>query len=188
VLAGSVLFARAFSAFCRPAALFALLGLLTAVQAADAGIAVIHSTKWSPGDCVRDGAGEFQVLVSVASLQREHSTVGVVGVGNRHGLFPAASEHALRFFALHGVPVAKLAKGDELVPDPEGLFLDGGALSEKEAADVLAHCLNRYGAPPLAANPDRPTANELEAIRKSLRPFRAAFAVANAKSGAVASR
>ncbi len=137
---------------------------------------------------VREGAGEFQVMMSVANLQNSHSTVGLVGVGNRHGMFPAGSEHALRFFALHGVPVAKLARGDELAADPEGLFIDAGTLSEKDAAAVLTHCLNRYGAPPLAANPDKPTVRELEAIRKSLRPFREAFALANAQIGTLASR
>ena len=183
-----MLTARLLSSLRRPAALLGLVGLLTAAHGADAnaGVAVIHSAAWSPGDVVREGAGEFQVLVSVANLQQSHSAVGVVGVGNRHGMFPAASEHALRFFALHGVPVAKIARGDELAADPDGLFLDAGTLSESAAAALLTHCLNRFGAPPLAANPDQPTPTELTAIRNSLRPFREAFAVANART--VASR
>lgn len=121
------------------------------------------------------------MFVRVAREQREHHAVGVVGVGNRHGLFPEGGEHALRFFALRGVPVAKLATGGDLAADPDGLFLNGGTLTEAEASAVLSHCLERFGAPPVAANPDRPTAGELAAIRTSLLPFRQAFVLAEAQ-------
>jgi L-asparaginase len=167
--------------------ILALVGGLTSGRAADsaAGIAVVRSPAWSPGDAVREGAGEFEVLVSVASLQRMHREVGIVGVGNRHGIFPAGGEQALRFFSLQGVPVAKIAPGGDLASDPEGIFLEAGHLTEAKASAVLSRCLERFGAPPAAANPDRPTAIELVAIRAALRPFREAFALANAQSVAL---
>jgi hypothetical protein len=149
--------------------------------AADAGVAVLLSPLRSPGDQVRDGAGEFEVLVSVARVQRDHPTVGVVGVGNRKGFFPAGGEHALRFFALQGVPIVKLAQGGQPAADPEGLYLAGINLSETEAAAVLRRCLERFGSPPRAVDPDRPTPGELTAIRAYLRPSREAFAMASAR-------
>lgn len=142
---------------------------------------MLQSPVKSMGDFVRDGAGEFQVLVSVARVQRDHRTVGVVGVGNRMGLFPAGGEHALRFFALQGVPIVKLARGGEAAADPEGLFLKGGNLTEAEATAVLTRCLDRFGSPPKAVNPDRPTVGEIAAIRAYLRPYRDAFALAGAQ-------
>lgn len=148
--------------------------------AADSGVATVHAAAWARGDAAREGAGEFQVLLSVASVQRAHRTVGVVGVGNRLGLFSPGGEHALRFLALHGVPVVKLGQGNDVAPDPAGLYLEAGTLTETQAAALLTRCLDRYGALPAAANPDRPTTNEVAAIRDSLRPYRAAFALANA--------
>jgi hypothetical protein len=150
--------------------------------AADANnrVAVLRAAPWSPGDPVREGAGELEVLCQVASLRKTHRPVGVVAVGDRHGLFAHGAENALRFVALQGVPVARLAPGGEVARDPDDLFLDGGHLTESEAAAVLERCLNRHGSPPMAANPDRPTPGELAAIRRYLVPFREAIDLASA--------
>ena len=153
--------------------------------AADAGVAVLQSPLRVPGDHVREGAGEFEVMVSVARLQRDHRMVGVVGLGNRKGLFTAGGEHALRFFALQGVPIVKLAQGGQPLADADGLFLAGNNLTESEAATVLTRCLERFGSPPRVADPDKPTSNEIAAIRAYLRPYREAFAVASARQVAV---
>ena len=165
------------------ATILALAGALAPGRAAavEAGIAVLQSPLRSPGDVVREGAGEFEVLLSVARVQQDHRAVGVVGVGNRQGFFPAGGEHALHFFALQGVPVVKLARGGAPTADPAGLFLTGTNLTESEASAVLARCLDRFGSPPRAADPDNPTAAELAAIRAYLRPYREAFALSSAR-------
>src|ERR1700761_3709645 len=92
-------------------------------------VAIIHAAAWSPGDVVRDGAGEFEVLMAVAKVQRDSRQGAVGGVGGRFGAFPAGAERALRFVAMKGIPVARLAPGGETGLDPQGLFLDGGRLS-----------------------------------------------------------
>jgi len=146
--------------------------------ATPAQIAVLHSAAELPGDATRDGAGQFAVMMSVARLEQQPGAVGIVGVGNRHGLFPRGSELALRFFALHGIPVAKLTRGGDYAADPDNLFLEAGRLTESQASLVLARCLERYGPPPAAADPDHPTARELAAIRTHLAPFHQAFLIA----------
>ncbi len=163
------------------------LGLFaTSTSAAEpAGVAVIRSGVWSVGEPLRDGAGEFQVFISVAQQQRNHHAVGVVGIGSRHGLFSEGGEHALRFVALRGVAVAKLASDSDWAGDPEGLFLNAGKLSDQEAAAVLTRCLEKFGPPPTVANSDAPTPRELEAIRQHLLPFREAFLLASAPRLAV---
>lgn len=163
--------------------LAALLGaalLASSLAAAPAGVAVLRTAAWSPGDTVREGAGEFEVFVCAANLKRANDTTGLVGVGDRHGLFLSGAERALRHLALKGVPVAKIARGGDFAADPEELFLNASGLAEADAAALLKKCLERHGAPPAAANPARPTAAELTAIREHLKPFRAAFAVATA--------
>ncbi len=143
-------------------------------------VAVLRAAAWSPGDPVREGAGEFEVLCRVASLKRAHPNVGLLAVGDRHGLLTRGAENALRFAALQGVPVARLAPGGDVARDPDDLFLDCGHLTESEAATVLERCLSRHGSAPAAANPDSPTHGELAAIRAYLAPFRAALALAGA--------
>jgi hypothetical protein len=155
-------------------------------EAADKQVAVIWAAPWSPGDPVREGAGEFEVLFRVASLQKGHRAVGLVAVGDRNGLLSLGAERALRFVALRGVPVARLAQGGEVALDPDGLFLDCGKLGESEAVAVIERCLDRHGRPPSAADPDRPTPGELAAIRQYLVPFRDALALAGAPRLALA--
>jgi hypothetical protein len=158
-----------------------LCPLYAATARAEAGgIAVVRAAPWSPGDEVREGAGEFEVLFRVASIQNNHQAIGVLGIGDRHGSFPAGAERALRFLAMKGVPVARIALGGDSGLDPEGLFLDAGRLSESEATAVLGRCLERFGPAPAVADPEHPTSRELAATRKYLRPFRQAFAVATA--------
>jgi L-asparaginase len=157
----------------------------SALRAAPAGVAVVRAAPWSPGDVARDGAGEFEVLMCAARLQQEHRAAGIVGVGDRHGLFTFGAERALRVIALRGVPVVKLASGGDVASDPDQLFLDANGLSEAEASAVLARCLERHGRPPMAVDPEHPTANELAAIRAHLQPFREAFVLAAAPQLAV---
>lgn len=157
----------------------AVLGLLALapmpVRAAGPGIAVVRSPVWSPPGAVRDGASELSVMMGVARMQQEHAVVGVVSLGDRHGLLPAGGEQALHFLALRGVPVARLTRGGDLALDPSGLFIDGANLTEAEASSVMTSCLERFGPPPCATDPDHPTTGELAAIRSHLVPFHQAF-------------
>jgi len=143
-----------------------------------AGVAALHAVPWSPGNGVREGAGEFEVLLRVAQLERAYRAVGLVSVGDHNGMLPAGGEHALRQVALSGVPVVKLARGGDVAATPDGLFLDAGRLPEEQAMRVLVRCLELYGAPPAAHDPQHPTSRELTAIREHLRPFQETLAIA----------
>lgn len=140
------------------------------------GVAVLRSVAWSPGASVREGAGEFEVLLRVAQLQRAHRVAGLVTVGDHNGMFLGGGERALLQVALSGVPVVKLARGGEVAATPDGLFLDAGRLSEDQAMRVLTRCLELHGAPPAAADPLRPSQRELAAIRAHLQPFQESLA------------
>lgn len=157
------------------------VSLTAAPAASTASVAVLRSAAWSAGDNVREGAGEFEVLLCAAQLKQTACPAGIVGTGDRHGMFLNGAERALRRLALGGLPVAKVPRGDgDFAADPEGIFIDASGLSEAQARNVLTRCLERYGTPPRAANPARPTARELDAIREHLSPFRQAFALARA--------
>jgi hypothetical protein len=142
------------------------------------GIAVLHSTTHGPGDALRDGAGEFVILLRVAQVQRTSRAAGIVSVGDRNGTLQGG-ERALRQAALSGVTVVKLAPAGEVAPSPDDLFLDAGHLTEQEASRLLARCLERFGAPPAAAHTERPTGSELAAIQAHLQRLRDLFSREN---------
>jgi hypothetical protein len=146
-------------------------------QARGAGVAILRAAAWSPGDAARDGAIEFEVLMSAARLQHAHRSAGIVGVGDRRGLFVAGAERALRMLALRGLPVAKLSRDGDVAADPDQLFLDATGVSETEASAILASCLDRHGPPPAVLDAENPTERELKAIRTHLQPFRDALAL-----------
>lgn len=149
-------------------------------SATSAGVAIVRSVEWSPGDVARDGAGEFAVYLQVAQLQRTHGTAGVVAVGDRNGRLRDGGEQALRRLVHTGVPVVKLSTSGHRAATDHILFLDGGTLAPDSASDILVSSLQRHGPPPTAANAEAPTPAELAAIRAHLKPFQAALTSAAA--------
>lgn len=176
---------RHASPFARTLALTATLlcaaAALTATPAAPpAGVGIVHGAAWNVGDTVREGAGEFAVLLEAARLQRDHPAAGLIAVGDRSGFLRSGGERALRHVVLTGVAVVKLAPRGEVAVADNVPFLDGGALSADAAAATLARCLAQHGPPPAARDPENPTRSELAAIRAHLQPFQSALARAAA--------
>ena len=151
-----------------------------------AGVGVVRSVAWSPGDTVREGAGEFLVLLQAAKLKRISPATGLLAVGDHNGVLRAGGERALRRLATTGVVIVRLAPGGEVASIPDDIFVDAGPISEETAGHVLALGLKLFGPPPVAAEPDQPSARELEAIRLHLQNFQVLFA--REQSAALAAR
>lgn len=151
-----------------------------AAKPANVGVAILQAAPWSPLDSARDGAGEFEVFLRIAQLRRTCQAAALVSIGDHNGVRRSGGEKALAHAALTGLPVARLAPGGAVAALPLGIFLDGGTLSPEFTQRVLEQCLTRHGAPPAAADPERPTARELAAIRAHLQPYQAALNVAAA--------
>lgn len=134
------------------------------------GIVRAVPVSLAQADAAREGAAELVALMEIARVQAQPVKGGLVGVGNRRGLFSCETEEALRQAVLAGIPVVKLAPRGEVLPAPHGLFLDGGNLSEADACRVLALCLTKFGALPKAHSPE-PSPKELAAIQQHLRAF-----------------
>ncbi|MDB6168945.1 MAG: ansA 2 [Verrucomicrobia bacterium] len=158
--------------------LLCLVGMLTApsVLAAESpAVAVLEGTPWSPGDPLRYGAAEMEVLLCAAQLHQNHPLAGIVGVGNRRGLLQPATEAALRRVALMGLTVVRVARNGATQENGEDVFVEAGGLSPAAAKNLLAACLARFGAPPAAADPVHPTPRESAAIHAKLALFQQAF-------------
>jgi hypothetical protein len=171
-------------------ALFAGLSLCSAfssapsLQASEVGVAIVRSAAWSANAAAREGAEELAVLMSVAQLQKNHRLAGLVGVGDKHGMFKPGTEQTLRFVALTGVAVVRVSPNG-FVPPADGLFIEAAQLTESQVKGHLQDCLVRFGAPPRARDPDRPTAAELSSIRSHLRKYQESFIQAAAPSVAM---
>ncbi|HWA10329.1 MAG TPA: hypothetical protein VG838_12825 [Opitutaceae bacterium] len=149
--------------------------LLPRLAAADPAVAEFRDPAWSSGESVRSGATEMAILMRVALLRQDHPLAGLVCIGNRDGAFHASTEDTLARVALMGVPVAKLAQASPMPDNPDDLFIEAGVLAPEVAKRLLVQCLARYGAPPVAADPGRPTPRELAAIRAKLALYQKVF-------------
>lgn len=149
-------------------------------------IAVLRPSPWSPADPVRDGAREFEVFLTLASLLRSNPLAGVVGIGNRNGRLMPETEEALRRSALMGVPVVKVADRGEADEEPENLFVEAGPLSARDAGDRLAECILKFGTLPPCRDATHPTADELAAIERQVARYQLAFRAAGRGSLALA--
>lgn len=157
--------------------IFCLSVVAFAAAAVPPAVAVIEDSPWSPGDAPRDGAAEMGVLLRLAELQQNRAAVGLIGVGDRRGVFQEGTRRALEFAIQQGVPVVRLARESMVksMDREDGWFIDGGSLSPAAAAGVLGECLNRYGTLPKVASLHEPSSRELEAYRAKLRLFQAEF-------------
>lgn len=154
---------------------------------AEPAVAIIRHSRWSPSDPVRDGAREFEIYLTTASLVRDHRLAGIVGVGNKLGRLTPDAEQALKRSVLMGLPVAKVAASGSVEVDAENLLIEAGSLSEVDASRLLSQCILRYGTLPPCADPANPTADELAAIHEQLIRFQTAFSAAE-KATLVASK
>ena len=156
--------------------LTALVSSLSASIELTPAVGVVREVASSPNDLGREGACEFQVFLTVAQLQQESSTVGLLGVGNQNGRLAQQTERALEHVVLRGIPVVRLARGGGLVGlAPDALFIDASSMTEEQARQRLVECLSRFGGLPAVKDPSHPTETELNAIRGQLAKYRKAF-------------
>ena len=139
-------------------------------------IAVIEDAPWCPGDTQREGAAELEVMLRVAQLQQQHEVVGLVGVGDRRGLFQEGTRRGLEFAVQHGVPVVRLARGmQNCLKGTDDLFINGGMLSPEDASALLSKCLARHGALPVVHESGQSGEADLRALRAKLKLYQAEF-------------
>ena len=159
----------------------AVILLVTAAWATPR-VAVIEDAPWSPNDVSRDGAAELEVMLRVAQLQQENRSVGVVGVGDKRGLFQDGTRRGLEMAVQHGVPVVRLARGMQAcLNGVDDLFINGGMLSPEAASALLAECLARHGALPSVHSRGKLNAKEMSALRRKLQLYQAEFSARQPK-------
>ena len=75
------------------------------------------------------------------------------------------------------MPVVLVGRGNAegFVPPPAAPFIGGRNLTATKARLLLLACLMKLGSVPAAADPDRPTASETDAVQKKIREYQDLF-------------
>lgn len=147
-------------------------------EAAIPSVSIIKEGGYSDEE---HGIGPDEVSDMVALLDHKLSlgrlsgfvTEGLVPYGR---LPSAAREKLILRAAFSGIPTVRVGRGaPEGFADPYPYVIAGSNLTSIKARLLLMACLMKFGALPLAADPDHPTEQEKAALAEAIQPFQEVF-------------
>ena len=134
--------------------------------------------SYSAMDYGQDQSLEGDLIASIERKLHLGTLAGFVVQGLvPYGMSPATARHDLLVkAALSGIPVARVGRGAAMgFADPHEFQIAATNLTAIKARLLLMACLLKFGSLPAAKNPDRPTREELDAIRKAVAAYQTIF-------------
>jgi L-asparaginase len=141
-------------------------------------VSIIKDGSYSGIDFGDDPELELDLIASIDHKLAMGRLTGFIVEGLvPYGSSASQARHKLMFkAAFSGIPVAKVGRGaPEGFADPHEFQIAASNLTATKARFLLMACLLKFGSFPPAKNPDKPTAAELEAIRKAVSQYQAVF-------------
>ena len=142
-------------------------------------VVMMKGDVWYDDSGQADPKSEKGIAASVDMLQEKYPLAGIVAEGLApYATLSPSQDLALIRAAHRGLPVVKTARGDAsglVRVNPNNVFIEGNNLTTTKARLLLTAAIMKFGALPHAADPDRPTQAELEAIRKKLELYQQVF-------------
>ncbi len=121
---------------------------------------------------------EIDLLARIEHNLRHAPLAGFVVEGlSPYGIMTSVARHRLMLRAVHsGMPVVRVGRGNNAGFTPRrDRLIGGGNLTSTKARLLLMACLMKFGSLPPAADPDHPTAGEVEAVRDKVSAYQAIF-------------
>ena len=142
-------------------------------------VTIVKDGNYTVDDYDDDPSREVDLLAQIARNLTKHPLAGFVveGLSPYGRLTSAVRTRVMRRAALSGMPVVLVGRGNAegFVPPPTAPFIGGRNLTATKARLLLMACLMKVGSVPAAADPDRPTAGEVEAVQKTIRAYQEVF-------------
>jgi hypothetical protein len=141
-------------------------------------VSVIKDGNYVADDFDSGIESQVDVLALMDLKLRKAPLAGFVLEGlSPYGTTTSRARHlAMLRAVMSGMPVARVGRGNnEGFSQAVDLFIGGSNLTSTKARLLLMACLMRFGGLPPAADPDRPTKAELDAIRRRLADYQAVF-------------
>ena len=149
------------------------------VPAAIPKVIFVKGDHWYDDSGQSDAASDRGIEASIDVLQENYPLAGIVAEGLApYATLSASQDQALLRAVYRGIPVVKTARGDAhgLVRlNPNNLFIEGNNLTATKARFLLTAAMMKLGALPHASDPEHPTGQELDAIRKRIDAYQQIF-------------
>jgi L-asparaginase/Glu-tRNA(Gln) amidotransferase subunit D len=134
-------------------------------------VAIVKDANYDVDDDV-----DLRALIE-RNLQRYPLSGFVVEGHSPYGTIPSpARDRTLKSAVYRGMPVVVVGRGNnEGFTGPRGVFIGGRNLTATKARLLLMACLMRFGSPPPAADPQRPTEAETTALKQAIAEYQGVF-------------
>ncbi len=141
-------------------------------------VSIVKDGSYSTIDMDDDMAAEVDLVASIEHKLSLGKLTGFISEGLvPYGTLPSQARHNLLLRAsFSGIPVAKVGRNaTEGFADPHDFQIAATDLTATKARLLLMACLLKFGSLPAALNPDKPTPEELAAIKAVVARYQAAF-------------
>ncbi len=141
-------------------------------------VSIVKDGSYSTIDMDDDMAAEVDLVASIEHKLSLGKLTGFIAEGLvPYGTLPSQARHNLLLKAsFSGIPVAKVGRNaTEGFADPHDFQIAATDLTATKARFLLMACLLKFGSLPPAKNPDKPTADELAAIKAAVARYQAVF-------------
>jgi len=138
-------------------------------------VTIVKDGNYTIDDYGDDPACEVDLLAQIERNMDAHPLAGFVveGLSPYGRLTSTVRTRIMRRASFSGMPVVLVGRGNAegFVPPPAVPFIGGRNLTATKARLLLMACLMKFGSVPRAADPDRPTAAEFDAARRTIREY-----------------
>ncbi len=143
-------------------------------------VQIYKTSRFLPLRPTLDKDDEVDILARIEKNLQETPLSGFVAEGTSpFARMTDSVNAALNYAVMCGMPVVRVGRGNAegFAPPPtqRDWAISGSNLTATKARLVLMACMMRFGAPPPAADPEKPTDAEIQAVRKKLAEYQAVF-------------
>ena len=149
------------------------------LEAAIPKVTIVKDGNYTIDDYDDDPAREVDLLAQIERNLAAHPLAGFVveGLSPYGRLTSTVRTRVMRCASFSGMPVVLVGRGNAegFVPPPAAPFIGGRNLTATKARLLLMASLMKFGSLPRAADPDRPTAAEVEAVQTKRAQYQEIF-------------
>jgi L-asparaginase len=142
-------------------------------------VTIVKDGNYTVDDFEDDASREVDLLAQIERNLAAHPLAGFVveGLSPYGRLTSSVRTRVMRRAVFSGMPVVLTGRGNAegFVPPPTTPFIGGRNLTATKARLLLMACLMKLGSVPAAADPERPTSGEVEAVRTAIRGYQEVF-------------
>lgn len=142
-------------------------------------VTMVRHNRWIKDTALAKADEEPEIPARIEKNLKDRPLSGFVAEGSTpYGGMQESMEKALNIAALMGIPVVRVSRGDTggmVAVNPNDLTIEGNNLTAGKARLLLMAALMKFGSLRPAADPMKPTPQELTAVKEKIKLYQEVF-------------